>query len=123
MKEDKTHVQVDGQIGPGTLDTLHARMSARKALCIEHLRDTGNLFCKLNEFINHSIDDILDLNHEGTLHGDGDPMGQVTAGDGITDANDVANLSLHETKLVYCTVGLKCGITEWTGRDNERDTG
>jgi len=51
-------------------------------------------------------------------------MGQVTAGDGITDANDVANLSLHETKLVYCSlVSFKCGITEWTGRDNERGTG
>jgi hypothetical protein len=85
-EEDKTHVQVDDQI--------------------EHLRDTGDLFCKLNEFINHSIDDIPDLDHEGTLHGDGDPMGQVTVGDGITDTNDVA-----ETKLVYCTlVGFKCGI-------------
>ena len=99
-------------------------MDAYPPKCIEHLRDTGDPFCKLNEFINHSIDDIPDLDHEGTLHGDGDPMGQVIMGDGITDANDVANLSLHETKLVYCTlVGFKCGITEWTGRDDKRGTG
>jgi hypothetical protein len=99
-------------------------MSAKYTLCTELVRDTGDLFCKLNEFINHSINDILDLDHEGTLHGDGDLMGQVTAGDGNTYANDVANLSLHETKLVYCTlVSFKCGITGWTGRDNERDTG
>jgi len=83
-----------------------------------------DLFCKLNEFINHSIDDIFDLDHESTLHGDGDLMGQIAAGDGITDANDVANLSLNETKLVYCTlVSLICGITEWTGRGSERGTG
>jgi hypothetical protein len=51
-------------------------------------------------------------------------MGQVTAGDGITDADDVANLSLHETKLIYCPlVNFNCGIAEWTGRDNERGTG
>ena len=113
----KTKVQVDGQIGPGTLETLHVHMSARNALYIEPLRDTGSLFCKLNEFINHSIDDILDLDHEGTLHGDGDPMRQVTAGDGITNANDVANLSLHKMKFVCTLVSLKCGITERTGRD------
>lgn len=99
-------------------------MSAPKTLCTELLRDTSDPFCKLTEFIDHSIDDILDLDHEGTLHGDGDLMRQVTAGDGITYANDVANLSLHETKLVYCTlVGFKCGITKWTGRGNERGIG
>src|ERR1700679_1834842 len=99
-------------------------MSARNTLWNELLRDTRDLFCKLKEFINHSIDDILDLDHEGSLHGDGDLMRQVAAGDGITDANDVANLSLHETKLVYCTlVSFKCGITEWTRRDHERGTG
>ena len=124
MEEDKTHVQVDGQIGPGTLDIVHACMSAKNTLCTGLLRDTSDPFCKLNEFINHSIDDILDLDHEGTLHGDGDLMGQVTAGDGITDANDVANLSLHETKLVFCTlINFKYGITEWTGRDKGRGTG
>lgn len=121
MDGDEIHVQVDGQIFPGT---LHARLSARNALCITHLGDTGNLFCKLNEFISHSIDGILDLYHEGTLHGGSDPMGQVTAGDGVTDANDVANLSLDETKLVYCIlVSLKCSIIEWTKRKDERGTG
>jgi hypothetical protein len=99
-------------------------MSAKNTLCAEHVRDTIDLFCKLIEFINHSIDDILELDHEGTLHGYGDLMGQVTAGDGIADANDVANLSLHETKFVYCVlVSFKCSNTGWTGRDNERGTG
>ena len=101
-------------------------MSAKRTLCIELVRDTSNLFCKLTEFINHSIDDILDLGHESTLHGDGDLTGQVTAGDGITDANDVANLSLYETKLVNginILVSFKWGITEWSGRRNKRGPG
>jgi len=103
---------------PWTVDTLRVPLSAKRTLCIELVRDTSNLFCKLTEFINHSIDDILDLDHESTLHGDGDLTGQVTAGDGITDANDVANLSLHETKLVNginILVSFKWGITEWSG--------
>jgi len=103
-------------MGPGTLGTIHARMFVKNTVCTELLRDVSDLFCKLIKFINHPIDGILSLSREDTLHRDGDLMGQVTTGGGITDANDVAHLSLHKTKFVYCTlVGFKCGIIEWTG--------
>ena len=99
-------------------------MSTKNTLCAKLVGDTSDLFCKLVESVNHSIDDVLELDHVGTVHGDGDLMGQVAAGDSVADANDVANLSLHEKKLIDCTcVRFECGITEGTGMDKERDGG
>jgi hypothetical protein len=48
----------------------------------------------LTEFVDHSVNDILQLDHNDTLDVHGDLLGQVATGDGITHAGDILNLSL-----------------------------
>ena len=60
----------------------------------DFLRYTSDLPCKLTEFVDHSIDDVFELDHDDTLNGYGDLLGQVAASDGITDTGDVLYLSL-----------------------------
>jgi hypothetical protein len=64
------------------------------------LRNTSNLPCNLTEFVNHSVDDVLELHHDDPLDGHGDLLGQVPASDSITNAGDVPDLSLEETELL-----------------------
>ena len=56
MAEDQTkitYVYVQGQIGPGALGTLHARLSAQNTLRTNLERDTSDLRCEGTQLVHH----------------------------------------------------------------------
>jgi hypothetical protein len=61
----------------------------------DFLRDTGDLPRELSELVDHTVDNILKLNHDDTLHGHCDLLRQVSAGNGIANASDILNLGLE----------------------------
>lgn len=50
-----TYVYVQGQISPGALGTLHARLSAQDTLRANLERDTSDLRCEGTQLVHHGI--------------------------------------------------------------------
>ena len=56
--------------------------------------DSGDLFGELAEFIHHGVNYVLELHHDGPLHGNGDLLSEVAICDGLADSCNVLNLGL-----------------------------
>lgn len=102
-----------GELAPGAADVADNGLAAQTALGADLERDAGDLdmldqpgpymahlLGKAAELVDHGVDDVLELDHDGALDGDGDLLAQIALGDGLADAGDVLDLGLEQLELL-----------------------
>jgi hypothetical protein len=61
----------------------------------------ADLLSKATEFVDHGVDDVLELNHDRALDRHGDLLAEIALGHGLAHAGDVLDLGLEELELLY----------------------
>ena len=56
--------------------------------------DSSDFLGELAEFVDHGVNDDLELYHDGPLYGNGDLLSEVAVCNGLADAGNVLYLSL-----------------------------
>ena len=54
--------------------------------------DASDFLSELAEFVDHGVDYVLELDHDGALYGNGDLLCKVAICDGLANARDVLDL-------------------------------
>ena len=85
-------VHVVGEVGPGSGDARHLRLTAELAFGADLAGNAGHFGCEAVELVDHDVDGVLELENFA-LHVDSDLLRQVAAGDRGRHFGDVADLA------------------------------
>ena len=68
----------------------------------------------------HSVDNVLELNHDHPLYGDRNFLTEIATSDGVTHPRNILNLSLEEFEFFHSThPALKRCRSEWAHWDHK----
>ena len=93
----------------------------------DFLRNPSDLLCELTQFIDHGVDDVLELDHDYALDDDGDFLAEVTPCDCVADSCDILHLVFKKLQLLDLfsktlqLLPLRSKVNELVFRRCERD--
>ena len=68
----------------------------------------------------HSVDNVLELNHDHPLYGDRNFLTEIATSDGVTHPRNILNLGLEELEFSHSThPALKRCCSKWAHRDHK----
>ena len=89
-------------------------------LCTDLLGDTSDLPRELSELVDHTIDDVLELYNNDTLHRNGDLLGQVSESHGVAHASNILYLGFEQTEFLDgAHSAFECSCRQRPGGHNE----
>jgi len=99
-------------------------LTAEFTVCADLLTDSGDFTGEELKFIDHSVYDIFELDHDETLDWDGYFLREIATSDSIADTGDVLDLGLEEFEFLDGGhARLKGGVGEGAHRRNDHGRG